>query len=169
MESLLRQSGLVNEEDWGRTDLGTLERRIAEQNHRRSSPGTPSKSPSGSASTGAFARPSSSSQNHTPRQGQSATPLGSASPDPTKEKEPEKGETQEKDKSKEEEVEALSDMMCSLVTNNCGETRYIGMYLRAMEHNILTCLKVLRPVSPSSHPRAYSGSTKRPATARSKR
>jgi len=26
----------------------------------------------------------------------------------------------------EEEVEALSDMMCSLVTNNCGETRYIG-------------------------------------------
>lgn len=27
----------------------------------------------------------------------------------------------------EEEVEALSDMMCSLVTNNCGETRYIGM------------------------------------------
>ena len=29
---------------------------------------------------------------------------------------------------KEHEVEALSDMMCSLVTNNCGETRYIGMY-----------------------------------------
>lgn len=26
----------------------------------------------------------------------------------------------------EEEVEALSDMMCSLVTNNCGESRYIG-------------------------------------------
>ena len=29
----------------------------------------------------------------------------------------------------EEGVEALSDMMCSLVTNNCGETRYIGMDL----------------------------------------
>ncbi|KAJ4856119.1 fungal specific transcription factor domain-containing protein [Trichoderma breve] len=26
----------------------------------------------------------------------------------------------------EEEVEALSEMMCSLVTNHCGETRYIG-------------------------------------------
>lgn len=26
----------------------------------------------------------------------------------------------------EEEVEALSEMMCSLVTNQCGETRYIG-------------------------------------------
>ena len=25
-----------------------------------------------------------------------------------------------------EEVEALADMMDSLVTNNCGETRYIG-------------------------------------------
>lgn len=54
-------------------------------------------------------------------------------------KEPEKDVEKEKDgdatKSKEksdetpksaEEVEALSDLMCSLVTNNCGETRYIG-------------------------------------------
>ena len=32
----------------------------------------------------------------------------------------------EREKAREEEVEALSDMMCSLVTNNCGETRYIG-------------------------------------------
>lgn len=28
-----------------------------------------------------------------------------------------------------EEVEALSEMMCSLVTNNYGETRYIGKSL----------------------------------------
>ena len=28
----------------------------------------------------------------------------------------------------EEEVEALSDMMCSLVTNQSGETRYFGMH-----------------------------------------
>ena len=33
----------------------------------------------------------------------------------------------ERNKGEEEEVEALSDMMCSLVTNNSGETRYIGM------------------------------------------
>ncbi len=30
------------------------------------------------------------------------------------------------DSEKQEEVEALSEMMCSLVTNQCGETRYIG-------------------------------------------
>jgi hypothetical protein len=29
-----------------------------------------------------------------------------------------------------DEVEALSEMMCSLVTNNCGETRYIGTFHR---------------------------------------
>ena len=34
-----------------------------------------------------------------------------------------------RDKEGEEEVEALSELMCSLVTNNCGETRYIGMLL----------------------------------------
>jgi hypothetical protein len=28
----------------------------------------------------------------------------------------------------EQEVEALSDMMCSLVTNQSGETRYIGNF-----------------------------------------
>lgn len=32
------------------------------------------------------------------------------------------------DKSDEEEVEALSEMMCSLVTNQWGETRYMGEY-----------------------------------------
>jgi hypothetical protein len=26
-----------------------------------------------------------------------------------------------------DDAEVLSDMMCSLVTNNCGETRYIGI------------------------------------------
>lgn len=36
----------------------------------------------------------------------------------------------------EEEVEALSDMMCSLVTNNCGETRYIGMGISYPSRNI---------------------------------
>lgn len=37
--------------------------------------------------------------------------------------------TVEEPEQTEEEVEALSDMMCSLVTNNCGETRYIGMLI----------------------------------------
>lgn len=130
MESLLKQSGLVNEEDWGRTDLGTLEKRLAEQNHRQTSPGTPSKSPVGSASTSTHPRPSSESQQTTPQMRQSITPNSSvASPNPTKEKDEDKGDAKSKEKAREEEVEALSDMMCSLVTNNCGETRYIGVLL----------------------------------------
>lgn len=33
---------------------------------------------------------------------------------------------QQQQQGQEEEVEALSEMMCSLVTNTSGETRYIG-------------------------------------------
>lgn len=33
---------------------------------------------------------------------------------------------QQQEEGQEEEVEALSEMMCSLVTNTSGETRYIG-------------------------------------------
>lgn len=33
---------------------------------------------------------------------------------------------QQQEQGQEEEVEALSEMMCSLVTNTSGETRYIG-------------------------------------------
>ena len=129
MEALLKRSGLVNEEDWGKTDLGTLEKRLAEQRHRRSDPGTPSKSPAGSTSTGTLARPSSDSQRPSPRMDQPSTPKSSvASPDSAKDKEQDKESTKDKEKAREEEVEALSDMMCSLVTNNCGETRYIGRF-----------------------------------------
>jgi len=50
------------------------------------------------------------------------------SPEPTtKETEKRESTTPEKDKPEEEqEVSALSEMMCSLVTNNDGDTRYIG-------------------------------------------
>ena len=53
-------------------------------------------------------------------------------PEPPKDKESEKrpsiaSEKEEKEET-EQEVSALSEMMCSLVTNNNGETRYIGMY-----------------------------------------
>lgn len=35
-------------------------------------------------------------------------------------------DVKQQDKDNNEEVEALSEMMCSLVTNTSGETRYIG-------------------------------------------
>ena len=127
MESLLKLSGLLNDEDGDRTDLGTLEKRLADQSNRRSHPGTPSKSPPGSSSTDTVARPSPGSQKSTPRNGQPVTPMSSVtSPDSVKEKDNGTEKPKGKEKAREEEVEALSDMMCSLVTNNCGETKYIG-------------------------------------------
>ena len=105
MESLLKLSGLLNEQDGDRTDLGTLEKRLADKASTQNVVG----SPEGLAKS--VSQPDSSQQN-TPPLEKILTPKSSAA-SPETPKEP-------------EEVEALSDMMCSLVTNNCGETRYIG-------------------------------------------
>lgn len=109
MEALLKLSGLLGGEEDDRTDLGTLEKRLADKNHSRSDAGTPGSSKSGSQPRNV------ESPHNTPQMDKLLTPRPSvSSPDhPPKEKE-------------EEPVEELSDMMCSLVTNNCGETRYIG-------------------------------------------
>ena len=107
MESLLKLSGLLNEED-DRTDLGTLEKRLVDKTQNLSNGATPK-------STESTPHPSASSESrhNTPQQERRASSGGPmASPNP--------------EKRNEEEVEALSDMMCSLVTNNHGETRYIG-------------------------------------------
>ena len=120
MESLLKLSGLLNEEDGDRTDLGTLEKRLADQTKRNSNQGTPSKSPNGSSRTHTPAQPPYS-QITTPQLGNLPTPQSSlTSPEPPRDA------NKSKEKTGVEEVEALSDMMCSLVTNNCCETRYIG-------------------------------------------
>ncbi|KAL9115555.1 MAG: hypothetical protein Q9187_007291 [Circinaria calcarea] len=111
MESLLKLSGLLNEED-DRTDLGTLEKRLVDKSQSFSNGGTPAKSPRGSESA-SQPRLSTDSPRETPVQERGPSQRSSvASPEVQKEGE--------------EEVEALSDMMCSLVTNHCGETRYIG-------------------------------------------
>lgn len=106
MESLLKLSGLLNEKDGDRTDLGTLEKRLADKASAQSS----EESPEGESN---LASQPNDSQRNTPPLEKVLTPKSSmASPESPKEAE--------------EEVEALSDMMCSLVTNNCGETKYIG-------------------------------------------
>ena len=108
MESLLKLSGLLGAEDDDRTDLGTLEKRLADKAYSQSNAGTPISSPSGSQPRNL------ESPQRTPQVARLPTPRDSvASPG-------------EPPKEKEEAVEELSDMMCSLVTNNCGETRYIG-------------------------------------------
>jgi len=128
MESLLRLSGLLSEDDSGATDLGTLEKRLADKTAaaREKSSSDGSKSTPGVHDI--------SSIGDTPRQGVVSAPAsGEPSPEP-----PKSGRN-------EEEVEALSDMMCSLVTNNCGETRYIGTLpiLISVVHQLLTGIRIL--------------------------
>lgn len=110
MESLLKLSGLLNEDDGDRTDLGMLEKRLADKSYSQSADGSPHSRPKSIGSP----QTTINSHHTTPQTEKLPTPTRSASPEPAKEPE--------------EEVEALSDMMCSLVTNNCGETRYIGRY-----------------------------------------
>lgn len=115
MESLLRLSGLLSEDDGGKTDLGTLEKRLADRSLTSGGGLNAIRSPNRfNASTSATqSQHNTASRHSTPRVDSQSSPRTAAtSPDSPKESEP--------------EVEGLSDMMCSLVTNNCGETRYIG-------------------------------------------
>ena len=121
MESLLKLSGLLGEEDGDRTDLGTLERRLADKASNRSKPDSPAGAANErSPSINGHPRSQLASPNSTPRTDKLPTPQPSdMSPEPSKEQD-------------RPEVEELSDMMCSLVTNNCGETRYIGRIRQAL-------------------------------------
>ena len=121
---VLMEIGLLSEDDHGETDLGTLEKRLAERGEM---------SRRASVAVGAPSSPTASSVGHdTATQGDKSSPrsaLTSPEPPPAG-KSSEKGAKEHQDakdpEKPEEEVEDLSDLMCSLVTNNCGETRYIG-------------------------------------------
>jgi len=131
--------GLLNEDDNGRTDLGTLEKRLAEKNLSRRASAVQGSDPTTSPEH------SQSHSHGTPTEGgHDTTPLSnfaSPEPQPTPQSQSQPQQQSQTPKQngvrrpstaepehKEEEVEALSDMMCSLVTNNCGETRYIGRF-----------------------------------------
>ncbi|UKZ83392.1 hypothetical protein TrVFT333_011200 [Trichoderma virens FT-333] len=124
MEKLLRLAGIIVNED---EDLAELEKRLIEKSEQTavahsSGPSSPSHLLSESDPT--------------------ASPRSSVtSPGLPRDKDKEREKDKDKDKRQEEknkpaatpaslqgeeEVEALSEMMCSLVTNQCGETRYIG-------------------------------------------
>ncbi|OLN85001.1 putative transcriptional regulatory protein C530.05-like protein 6 [Colletotrichum chlorophyti] len=120
MENLLRLSGLLGEDDDADTDLGTLEKRLAEKQQR-------SRQVSQAVSDPTSPLQATPGQNETDSTPHSAI----TSPEPTKDsgKEPRDGDKRKasvSDEKEQEEVEALSEMMCSLVTNQSGETRYIG-------------------------------------------
>lgn len=118
MESLLRLSGLLSEDDT-QTDLGTLEKRLADKTTTGGKTATPSRTSEASAPVPGTRSEGTPSYQSTPQQPGLASPTSAV----TSPKPPQRNGTQEKP---EEEVDSLSDMMCSLVTNNCGETRYIG-------------------------------------------
>lgn len=113
-------AGLLDDNDNGRMDLGTLEKRLSEAKN------------SSRRTSMAISNPTSPAQSTPGKEGNTDSPKSSlTSPEPQKEQLPKTKENspdEKTDKEKEEEVEQLSDMMCSLVTNNCGETRYIGKY-----------------------------------------
>jgi len=126
-------SGLLNEDDNGRTDLGTLEKRLAEKNNSQR------------ASQAPGSHPTSPSQS-TPNEGSGSTPRSTlTSPEPqSQHKNGDKRHSTVEPEKSPEEVEELSDMMCSLVTNNCGETRYIGIVCYLMRGDqMLICLRVI--------------------------
>ncbi|KAI1215065.1 N-terminal binuclear Zn cluster-containing protein [Annulohypoxylon truncatum] len=116
MESLLRLSGLLGDDDES-TDLATLEKRLSEKHQQ-----------SRQASQALTSNPTSPSQATPGQDGTVSTPRSSVtSPEPNREKDFRKEHSPQPEKPRvEEEVEALSEMMCSLVTNQSGETRYIG-------------------------------------------
>jgi len=116
MESLMRLSGVLPEDDDGSTDLATLERRLEARAGRSA---TPRNSIDDRRASMAPPTTGHSTANGTPAQPALPSPRsGTASPEPQEEMDT----TKDKDK----EEDALAEMMCSLVTNNCGETRYIG-------------------------------------------
>ncbi|KAH6964160.1 hypothetical protein HG530_003442 [Fusarium avenaceum] len=131
MEHLLRLSGLLDDEDG---DLGALEKKLMERQQKSrqpsmavvSGPNSPSHSVP-SAADGNVMTPQSSltSPNSITKDDKrkSTTPAPATTPS-TAQAPTTNGE--EANPEDQVEVEALSEMMCSLVTNNFGETRYIG-------------------------------------------
>lgn len=117
MEQLLKISGLITDEEAGRSDLGAIERRLAEKTRAGSNR---TNSPKPSVDTPNSTQRANDSHGGSPTPA-NMSPRGSvASPVPA-------------DADKSQDVESISDAMCSLVTNGAGETRYIGMCIKKMQ------------------------------------
>ena len=118
MEALLRLSGVLSEEDGNEPDLATLEQRLAARTSENGSP-LNALGLDRPLSRQASAQATGSGVNSPVIKSQDEAPPRSSLED-----------VHEKDKKKNAEqvpdVESLADMMDSLVTNNHGETRYIG-------------------------------------------
>ncbi|KAI6890118.1 hypothetical protein KC325_g108 [Hortaea werneckii] len=134
MESLLRMSGMLNEDDGGKTDLGTLERRLQER-QSQSHTASPSQSNFGNAHDRQTPTDGNTRDQQQQQQQQQQPQQQQQSPqiDPALSERPSQQQTTDTRDSNEspfkrdpKDVDSLADQMCSLITNNCGETRYIG-------------------------------------------
>jgi hypothetical protein len=128
MENLLRLSGLLAEDDVGRTDLGTLEKRLAEQQHHHRHHRSSTSSPNSPFEYNSHweSRNTGSPDHANPPERTSSAIKDKLSPAQVSHSQgplPDPLEPFQKDA---KEVDELADQMCSLITNNCGETRYIG-------------------------------------------
>lgn len=104
MEQLLKMSGLLTDEEAGKSDLGAIERRLAEKKSQSKHTESPKGTSDGVSRVDSRG---GTPQNRHMSPNDSITSPASSSDKPA-------------------ELENLSDMMCSLVTNGSGETRYIG-------------------------------------------
>ena len=115
----MRLSGVLPEDDDGSTDLATLEKRLADRATSRSA------EDDGPTPVDRVTEQRRASSVH-PTQKNTATPVQPGLPSPrsgTTSPEPQRQAATSK------EEDTLAEMMCSLVTNNYGETRYIGGFL----------------------------------------
>lgn len=126
MESLLRLSGLLAEDDRGRTDLGMLEKRLAE----RQSAGVASPTSQMSNQQNGNGKDASGTPNARSSSSLGASPANGTATQSDRNGVASSAQPTDKDKNASQkevnQVDVLADQMCSLITNNCGETRYIG-------------------------------------------
>ncbi|KAM0249865.1 hypothetical protein ACHAQJ_008874 [Trichoderma viride] len=119
MDKLLRLAGILENDD---DDLAELEKRLIEKAQQEapahsSGPSSPAYLTSESEATASPRSSVTSPGLHRDKEKRQEDKTKPAAPPAS---------TPAVKEEEEEEVEALSEMMCSLVTNQCGETRYIG-------------------------------------------
>ena len=121
----MRLSGLVTEDDDGKIDLEVLEKRIVQKQASSSGSSPASKQVDGESPAANAEQPYSP-----PAAAESKLAAASLSASGRKDSSNKINGEAEKEKTAseklEQDVEELSDMMCSLVTNSYGEAKYIG-------------------------------------------
>lgn len=112
LEGLLKMAGIADSE----TDIPSIERRLQQAQQSQLN------------DLNSFSAATAAARSSIENAGKSRTGSLHSTPPQDSNSSPRVADSPVSQEDKEHEVEALSDMMCSLVTNNCGETRYIGMY-----------------------------------------